>query len=66
MAHRTSHADPHDDTTIAKAIVTRCKDPGPTTEKVDHLLATYSAPAIGRALVNVYRTATERRQQAER
>ena len=29
------YADPHDDTILAKAIVTRCKDPGPTAEKVD-------------------------------
>jgi glycosyltransferase involved in cell wall biosynthesis len=59
------YADPHDDTTLAKAIVTRCKDPSPTPEKVDRLLATYSPLAIGRALIDVYRSTTKRRHQAE-
>ena len=60
------YTDPHDDTILAKAIVTRCKDPSPAAEKVDRVLATYSAPAIGRALIDVYRTATERRHPTDR
>ncbi len=60
------YADPHDDTTIAKAIVIRCKEPGPTAEKADRLLATYGAPVIGRVLIDVYRAAAERGHQAER
>lgn len=60
------YADPHDDTALAKAIVTRCKEPGPTADEVDRLLATYSAPATGRALVDVYRAAAGRHDRAGR
>jgi glycosyltransferase involved in cell wall biosynthesis len=56
-AELVHYADPHDDTALAKAIVARCKEPGPATAQVNRLLASYRAPAAGRALLAVYRAA---------
>ncbi len=50
-------ADPHDDAALAKAIVARCSEPGPTTDQINRLLTGYNAPVVGRALLDVYRMA---------
>ncbi|MGQ0776162.1 MAG: glycosyltransferase family 4 protein [Pseudonocardiales bacterium] len=55
--HLVHFTDPHDDNALAKAIVTRCTEPGPPPQEVDRLLAAYSAAVAGPALLDVYRTA---------
>lgn len=60
------YANPHDDTALTKAIIARCKESGPAVEQVNRLLAGYSAPAVGHALVDLYRTAAGLHDQAGR
>lgn len=50
------YADPHDDTALAEAIVTRCREPGPSPATVDQMLAGYTPAVAGEALISAYRT----------
>lgn len=52
------YADPHDDTALAEAIVTRCRQPGAPPARVDQALAAYTPAAAGQALLRAYQTSS--------
>lgn len=50
-------ADPHDTDAMAKTIIARCQQPGPSPADVQRHLNRYTATVAGQALLDTYRTA---------